>query len=116
MLAATPRLAALALVLGCVMPSPASAQYDTESEKSVWLRALLDLRVARGGEAPSWTDSGPGKTRFGGRFTDTGAERVTRFELAEFALEAGAILPGGWRAKAQLNVQHDIAGDYNPWI
>ena len=116
MLPATPRLAALALVLGCALPSLASAQYDVESEKSVWLRALIDVRIARGGEAPSWTDSGPGKTRFGGRFTDTGAERVTRFELAEFALEAGAALPGGFRAQAQLNVQHDIAGDYNPWI
>lgn len=110
------RLAALALILGCVLPPQALAQYDVESEDRVWFRALLDVRLARGGESPSWTDSGPGKTRYGGRFTDSGAERVTRFDLAEFALEAGASLPGGWSAEAQLNVQPDIAGDYNPWI
>ena len=65
-------------VLACGMPSPAAAQYEVESEDRVWLRALLDVRLARGGEAPSWTDSGPGKTRYGGRSTDTGFERVTR--------------------------------------
>jgi hypothetical protein len=116
MLPAPARLAVSALILGCFTPPQALAQYDVESEDRVWFRALLDIRLARGGEAPSWTDSGPGKTRYGGRFTDSGAERVTRFDLAEFAIEAGASLPGGWSAEAQLNVQNDIAGNYNPWI
>jgi hypothetical protein len=109
----------LLLSWACLLPLPAAAQYDeyaTEAEDRFWVRALLDLRTARGPAAPSWTDGGPGKTRFGGRATPQGFERVTRLALAQLALEAGAALPGDWRAKLQLNVQGDIAGDYDPWI
>jgi hypothetical protein len=99
--------------------SPAAAQYDDpadESQDRFWMRALVDLRAARGPAAPSWTDGGPGKTRFGGRATADGFERVTRIALANLAIEAGAALPADWRAAIQLNVQEDIAGDYEPWI
>ncbi len=109
----------LPLFLGFLFPFAASAQadeYALETERTAWLRALIDLRIARGPAVPSWTDSGPGKTRFGGRATESGFERVTRYDIAELAIEAGAALPGGLRGQLQLNVQHDVAGDYNPWI
>jgi hypothetical protein len=80
------------------------------------VRALLDFRIARGPDVPGWTDAGPGKIRFGGRATDSGFERATRAELALLAVELGATLPGDLRAQVQVNVQHDIAGDYNPWL
>ncbi len=98
------------------MPPLASAQYDVEPEERFWLRTLLDVRIARGPAAPSWTDSGPGKTRYGGRSTDSGFEHVTRIELAQLAIEAGAALPGDLRAQVQLNVQNDVAGNYTPWL
>jgi hypothetical protein len=110
------RFAGALLACGCVFAPQAGAQYDVDAEDRAWLRALVDLRLARGPEVPSWTDSGPGKTRYGGRATDAGFEHVTRAALGLFALEAGAVLPGGVRAQLQLNVQPDIAGDYNPWI
>jgi hypothetical protein len=110
-------LFALLLLAVCsIVATPARAQYDVDEEDRVWLRALLDVRVARGGEAPSWTDRGPGKTRFGGRATPAGFERVTRFALAQLAIEVGATLPWGVRAEAQANVQPDIADDYDPWL
>jgi len=74
------------------------------------------VRVARGPEFPSWTDSGPGKLRFGGRSTDSGFEHVTRVELANLAVQFGASLPWGIRAQAQLNVQPDLADSYHPWL
>ena len=108
--------ARLLLACGYLVHPQAAAQYEVETEDRVWVRALLDVRLARGGEAPSWTDYGPGKTRYGGRSTDTGFEHVTRVELAQLALELGAALPWDMRAQAQLNVQNDIAGDYTPWL
>lgn len=101
----------------CGFVSPrAWAQYDVEEEERIWLRALLDVRLARGGAAPSWTDHGPGKARYGGKSTDLGFERVTRLAMAQLALEMGAALPWDMRAQIQLNVQPDIADDYNPWL
>jgi len=104
----------LLLIFLCSAIAPrASAQYDVEQENPVWVRALLDLRVARGGAAPSWTDSGPGKTRFGG---DSGFDPVTRFALGQLAIEVGATLPWDLRAQLQLNIQPDIADDNDPWV
>jgi len=40
----------LYVLLSC---SPALAQYEVGAQQSVWLRALLDLRVVGGGPAPS---------------------------------------------------------------
>src|SRR4051812_31325885 len=97
-------------ILCCACAVPAWAQYDStdggdfgvEQDKRVWIRALLDVRVARGGPAPSWTDSGPGKLRYGGKQVGTGAEahfeRETRLALSQLALEFGAALPGDIRA------------------
>lgn len=80
------------------------------------LRALVDVRVARAGPGTSWTDGGPGKTRYGGKLTAAGFERDTHFNLANLALELSAALPGGVRAQAQANIQPDFAGSYEPWL
>ncbi len=109
------------VLLSCVLTSPAFAQFEAEPyevkpDRSVWLRALLDVRVVRAGPAPSWTDGGPGKTRYGGRSTDSGFERATRTVLSELALEVGASLPWSVRAQAQVNIQPDIADNYRPWL
>jgi hypothetical protein len=116
MFPASARSTCLLLLFGCAVAPQAPAQYDVEAEDRVWLRALLDVRLARGPAVPSWTDSGPGKTRYGGRSTDSGFERVTRVELAQLAIEAGATLPWDLRAQVQLNVQHDVADSYTPWL
>jgi hypothetical protein len=105
------------LLLACTFVVPqADAQYDVESSDRAWLRALVDIRLARGPEVPSWTDGGPGKMRFGGRAIPSGFEEVTRAELAELAIQFGAALPWDLRAQLQVNVQHDVADDYEPWL
>jgi hypothetical protein len=111
----SPSIAALFACCG-LAPLLAHAQYEVDEQKSVWLRALIDVRVARGPESPSWTDSGPGKLRYGGRSHDAGFEHVTRVELAKLALQFGASLPWGIRAQAQANVQPDLADSYEPWL
>jgi hypothetical protein len=110
----SPVALALVCLLACSAVAPrAFAQYEVEQESAFWLRALLDVRIARGGAAPSWTDHGPGKPRFGGT---NGFERETRFVPGQLAIEAGAALPWGVRAEAQINVQPDIADSYTPWL
>ena len=105
------------LLVSCGLAPPAAhAQYDVDEENRVWLRALIDVRVARGPEFPSWVDSGPGKLRYGGRSREAGFEQVTRVELAKLALQFGASLPWGIRAQAQANVQPDLADSYDPWL
>src|SRR5262245_46887083 len=114
-----PRSAACSLLLlvlcGCAA-APAWAQYDVEQESPVWARALLDVRVVRGGAAPSWTDSGPGKPRYGGESTSDGFERKTRLVRSPLAIELGAALPWEMRAELQFNIQPDVADDYDPWL
>src|SRR5262245_5401029 len=107
----------LMLLCGCAAPR-AWAQYDVEPEQEnrFWIRGLLDVRVVRGGAAPSWTDSGPGKPRYGGESTDGGFERKTRFVLSQLALEFGATLPWDIRAELQLNIEPDLADEYEPWL
>lgn len=115
----SPRSIAFALLVAVfcsVVSLPAQAQYELDEENSLWLRALLDVRVARGGQAPSWTDHGPGKTRYGGRSGESGHERVSRLALSQLAIQIGASLPWGLRAQAQANVQPDLADDYTPWL
>lgn len=109
---------ALSLLACGLAPLAAHAQYDDvdEQNSSVWLRALIDVRVARGPGFASWTDSGPGKLRYGGQSRDAGFEHVTRAELATLAVQFGASLPWGIRAQAQANVQPDIADSYEPWL
>jgi hypothetical protein len=110
-----------ASILSCILlcsalSSPARAQYTFERESSLWLRGLVDVRLVSGGPAPSWTDGGPGKMRYGGSFTDTGFQRATRLVLSQAALQVGASLPWGLRARAQVNIEPDIAGNYQPWL
>jgi hypothetical protein len=113
---------ALAWISSCVLvscsalSSPACAQYTPERESSFWLRAMLDLRLVGGGPAPSWTDGGPGKMRYGGSFTDSGFQRATRIVMSQAALQVGAFLPWGLRAQAQVNIEPDIADNYKPWL
>lgn len=102
------------ILLLCAFASPAQAQYDLEQPSSVWLRALVDVRLAGGGPAPSWTDHGRGKLRYGGS-TESG-DRVTRLALSQAALQVGAALPWDIRAQVQLNVEPDIADGYHPWL
>ncbi len=95
---------AFALLLG-LLPvilidvSSAWGQYEVEEESPVWVRGLLDVRIARGGRSSSWTSRGPGKTRYGGRETT----RATRLTVSQLALELGTALPWDMVARAQLN-------------
>jgi hypothetical protein len=101
------------LLLLCALSWSARAQYDLEQPSNLWLRALVDVRLAGGGPAPSWTDGGPGKMRYGG---STGFDRVTRLALSQAALQVGASLPWDMRAQAQVNLEPDIAHGYHPWL
>lgn len=108
---------ALAAVLGLASYGTArAADYGVEAEAGVWLRALLDLRIVRAGEAPSWMDRGPGKTRYGGIDDDGQFERVTRFAISQLALEPGGKLPWDVRLHAQVNWEGDVddQGDVDP--
>jgi hypothetical protein len=100
----------------CALSMSAHAQYESDASAPVWFRALLDVRLVGAGPAPSWTDHGPGKMRYGGSYTDTGFERANRFVLSQAAVELGASLPWDLRAQVQLNIQPDIADGYRPWL
>jgi len=105
------------LLITCVLLSPqAHAQYEVETPQSVSLRALLDVRVVGGGPAPSWTDHGPGKMRYGGSNSPEGFERTTRVALSQAALQLGAALPWDMRAQVQMNIEPDVADGYHPWL
>ena len=112
----------LAWICSCALLScsavslPVRAQYALEPPSSLWGRALLDVRLVGGGPAPSWSDGGPGKMRYGGSFTDGGFQRATRLVLSQAALQVGASLPWGLRAQAQVNVEPNIARNYRPWL
>jgi hypothetical protein len=83
----------------------------------VSLRALLDLRIVRGTQAPSWQEGGPGNLRYGGvQESDGSFERVTRFAISQLAVEPSADLPWGMRFHAQVNWDGDIddRGDTSP--
>jgi len=101
------------LLLFCSLPPQVRSQgeYEVEEEKPFWLRGLLDVRVAQGGSAPSWMDRGPGKTRYGGRSTPQGFDRVTRLALSQLALEVGGTLPWGITPRAQVNLETAAADD-----
>lgn len=105
----------LLLVLLAAAPGRAD-EYTVAGEPGVWLRALLDVRVARGGRAPSWMEGGPGKTRYGGVDDDGRFERVTRFAISQLALETGGMLPGDIELHAQVNWDGDVddRGDTSP--
>ena len=99
-----PSIAALLACCG-LAPPLAHAQYEVDEEDRIWLRALIDVRVARGPEFPSWTDSGPGKLRYGGRSRDADFEQVTRVDLAKLAVQFSCANP---------DITTTIAGSANP--
>jgi hypothetical protein len=103
------------LVCGLVS-TQAHGQYETDSSNPFWVRALLDVRIVHAGPAASWTDHGPGKMRFGGSPDGSGFQSATRFALADLAIQFGATLPAGLTARAQVNIQPDIADNYRPWL
>src|SRR5215470_14582728 len=103
------------LVICGAFSAQAYGQYAVEADPPVWLRALLDVRVARGGPAPSWTDEGAGKMRYGGS-AEGGLHRTTHLALSQLSIQVGATLPWEMRAQAQINVQPDIADNYKPWL
>jgi hypothetical protein len=100
----------------CLCSASAWAQYEVEQDQRVWLRALVDVRLVRSGPEPSWTDTGPGKLRYGGKATASGFERSTRLALSQLAIEVGAALPWDIRAQAQINFEHDLADNDEPWL
>lgn len=104
------------LLFFCIILPRAEAQYEVEQESPFWVRGLLDTRIARGGRAHSWTARGPGKTRYGGRTTDEGSERVTRLSTAQLAIEGGVSLPWEVTAQAQLNWYPDSYNDDEPLL
>lgn len=109
-------IAVVGFILLSVLPSQGWCQYEVEQASPFWFRGLLDVRVVRGGSAPSWVNRGPGKARYGGRGDSSGFERVTRFKLSHLALELGGILPGGITAQAQINWETDIGDDVYPLL
>jgi hypothetical protein len=109
-------IASCVLLLYGLLPFPAAAQYAVEQQSSVWVKGLLDVRAVRGGPAPSWTDGGPGKLRYGGSSSREGFQRSTRLTLSQAAVQVGAALPWGIRGQAQLNMEPDIADGYHPWL
>jgi hypothetical protein len=113
------RGAVLAGVVAALAPAGSAAEdeYAVAPEPGVGVRALLDLRVVRGSEAPSWQEGGPGTLRYGGIETNSGGfERVTRFAISQLAVEPWADLPWGMRAHVQVNWDGDIddRGDTSP--
>lgn|SRR6185437_14053472 len=98
------------------LPLQARAQFAAEPPSTIWLRALLDVRLAGGGPAPSWTEHGPGKLRYGGSDTSGSFQSSEHFGLSRAALQVGAALPWDIRGQVQLDVQPDIADGYHPWL
>jgi hypothetical protein len=102
-------VATFLIVLACTNHALAASDYDVEPDPVLSIRSLLDLRLVGPGQAPSWTDRGPAKTRYGGRRRSSGSsERVIRFALAKLALEPSLNLPWHVRAHAQLDWAADI--------
>lgn len=109
--------AAGCLVLGLAPAARGQDAYAVAEEPGVALRALLDVRIVRGSEAPSWQEGGPGKLRYGGVQTSDGSfARVTRLAISQLALEPSAELPWDLRFHAQVNWDGDIddRGDTSP--
>jgi len=104
------------LLLFAATPPQVRCQYEVEQERPFWARGLFDVRVARGGRTHAWTSRGLGKTRYGGRTTPQGSERVTRLSVAQLALEARATLPWDIIAHAQLNWYPDSYADDRPLL
>src|SRR5262245_31228888 len=110
------RLLPWLVILLLIPPSLVHCQHEVEKESPFWLRGLFDVRVAQGGRAHAWTSRGPGKTRYGGRSTSQGAERVTRLSVAQLAVEGGVALPWDVTAHAQLNWYPDSDEDNKPLL
>jgi hypothetical protein len=99
-----------------LLPAYGQESYELEQPSPVWLRGLLDVRIARGGRASSWADKGLGKARYGGRTTTDGLERKTRLALSQLAIEIGGTLPWGIIPHAHLSWETDIPDDERPLL
>ena len=108
--------ASCVVLLYGLLPFSAAAQYAVEQPSSVWIKGLLDVRAVGGGPAPSWTDRGPGKLRYGGSSSQDGFQRSTRLTLSQAEVQIGATLPWEIRGEVQLNMEPDIADGYHPWL
>jgi hypothetical protein len=102
---AAPQPVAYPEPIGSPAPASQSSPYALAPRRSL-LAPRLDRsarsRVVLGGS--ELAGGGPGKLRYGGIATDDGGfERVTRFAIAQLALEPSVELPYGWRARAQVN-------------
>jgi hypothetical protein len=103
----------VAVLMLCIIPSLSWGQYDVEEQWPVWIRGLVDVRIARGGRASSWSDGGVGlgKSRYGGTGALLGTGRSTRLALSQLSVELGATLPWSISARAQINAETDIDVD-----
>jgi hypothetical protein len=106
--AVLPALVVVWVALGGSAAVGAQDDYAVEPEHSLSLHAVLDLRIVSAGPAPSWMDRGPGMTRYGGVADHGHFERVTRFSIAQLALEPDARLPWGMTAHAQVNWEGNV--------
>jgi hypothetical protein len=100
-------------LLVCTAPSISWGQYDVEEKWPVWIRGLVDVRIARTGRSSSWTDQGVGlgKSRYGGTGSLLDGKRSTRVALSQLSVELGASLPWDISARAQLNAETDLDVD-----
>ena len=82
--------------LALLVAAPVRADdYAVAEDKSVWLRALLDLRIVRRGRRRAGWIVARARLRYGGVVDGTGSfERVTRFAISQFALEPGGAAVG----------------------
>jgi hypothetical protein len=100
---------ALAALLAVAGKASGQDAYEVDEQPGVSIRALLDLRIARSSEAPSWQEKGFGKIRYGGVVNGDGTfSRVTRFAISQLAVEPSADLPWDMRFHAQVNWDGDI--------
>ena len=108
-------LAMTALLAAAPRASDAD-EYSLEPERPLRLRALLDTRIVHTGRDLSWTDHGPGKTRYGGNPNGDGSSRDTRLVLSHLAVEVGGSLPFGLVPRAQVELETDADMSTRPLL
>ena len=97
---------ALLCAVGAARAAP--IDYSVATPSRFALRFLADVRLARIGPAPSWTERGPAKTPYGGARSDGGFSHRLRFAVNRVSFEPSVVLPWGILASAQLDWRGDI--------